>query len=679
MPLQAPHWMSPQQARFFLALPDADARMQYIDQLRSMRLRNPRSPAALVQSELLPQLYQAASRPLKGWLDSHTKAVDALVRKSQALSAGRSLGKRDVGEKIGGARKDMAEIRRLNQLAALESLGAAVAYKAVTKASVLGEFDVHAAKAAGDSAGCAFLKSELWKSVQTRPDDSPRARMRFVEGCALLREGAAPCHTADALYAFLSQWSWRAMRGEEVAERMDKATFDARFGPISEAYRAVQRAGFASYRSDGDGYAVFKPMPYDEKTRQTEIVDALGPRMYGAIHRQTKARRGLNRTTPAFHEDIRSRGYAYERADDWSWSTEGEVPDGQPKTRNEFVFVRAGLTGARSGGIKLPPISGDYLRTFFHLRGVEHGNWMGDTDADTGEHAAFGAFTDLVSVTGLPPAAMGFQGRLGLALGARGGGKASAHYEPSRRVINLTKTRGAGTLAHEWGHALDHWLADPTGAAGKALFCSHGVRCGIPAVDAAFRAVMVAIVGSSNRIRNPAVSLEPLVDESDWSRRSVAMTEWQVDIRRRKTQAINAHDEAAVDALTLESDQWELTRQKLNKLRNKWIAAQREGKTKAPPKGTTNYVRSAMLLGEYWARPEELFARAWEATIEDMLTERRMISGYLVSGTQTAYSILRDDGHGNAVPCEVYPQGAERAAIGAAMQSLIRAIRESWT
>ena len=31
-----------------------------------------------------------------------------------------------------------------------------------------------------------------------------------------------------------------------------------------------------------------------------------------------------------------------------------------------------------------------------------------------------------------------------------------AHYEPARNVINLTRLKGAGSLAHEWGHALDY-------------------------------------------------------------------------------------------------------------------------------------------------------------------------------------------------------------------------------
>lgn len=53
---------------------------------------------------------------------------------------------------------------------------------------------------------------------------------------------------------------------------------------------------------------------------------------------------------------------------------------------------------------------------------------------------------------------------LAIAFGARGSGGALAHYEPARNVINLTKMKGAGCLAHEWGHALDNKIGRECGA-----------------------------------------------------------------------------------------------------------------------------------------------------------------------------------------------------------------------
>ena len=60
---------------------------------------------------------------------------------------------------------------------------------------------------------------------------------------------------------------------------------------------------------------------------------------------------------------------------------------------------------------------------------------------------------------GISPKAVGLGGRLGMAFGSRGSGWANAHFESNAFVINITKTRGAGSLAHEWLHALDNYFA----------------------------------------------------------------------------------------------------------------------------------------------------------------------------------------------------------------------------
>jgi len=76
---------------------------------------------------------------------------------------------------------------------------------------------------------------------------------------------------------------------------------------------------------------------------------------------------------------------------------------------------------------------------------------------------AYDALHDLANIIGIPPQAVSLNGSLGLAFGSRGAGWASAHYEPDTLVINLTKPRGAGCLAHEFFHALDHYFSETKG------------------------------------------------------------------------------------------------------------------------------------------------------------------------------------------------------------------------
>ena len=98
----------------------------------------------------------------------------------------------------------------------------------------------------------------------------------------------------------------------------------------------------------------------------------------------------------------------------------------------------------------------------FGFRGVEFGNWVkqgkNGRERQWMLNNAYDSLLDLSKILGIPPKAVALDGELGLCFGSRGHGSASAHYEPANRLINLTKTKGYSCLAHEWFHALDHYL-----------------------------------------------------------------------------------------------------------------------------------------------------------------------------------------------------------------------------
>ena len=100
----------------------------------------------------------------------------------------------------------------------------------------------------------------------------------------------------------------------------------------------------------------------------------------------------------------------------------------------------------------------DFADTF-GFRGVEFGNWTDQQERQSALNEAYDAFMDLSEAVGISPRGLSLNGELGMAFGARGGSAAAAHYETNKVVINLTKTKGAGTLAHEWWHALDNYFA----------------------------------------------------------------------------------------------------------------------------------------------------------------------------------------------------------------------------
>lgn len=117
-------------------------------------------------------------------------------------------------------------------------------------------------------------------------------------------------------------------------------------------------------------------------------------------------------------------------------------------------------------------ITGDEFDEQFGFVGGEFGKWVeqgkGDKERQWMLNRAYDALMDLSRIVGVPPRALSLNGSIGIAFGARGSGWASAHFEPDTLVINLTKTRGAGALAHEWFHALDNYFSRLRGGEVKA-------------------------------------------------------------------------------------------------------------------------------------------------------------------------------------------------------------------
>lgn len=113
----------------------------------------------------------------------------------------------------------------------------------------------------------------------------------------------------------------------------------------------------------------------------------------------------------------------------------------------------------------------DYLKEF-QFRGGEFGNYMNELDRQQSLNFGYDALLDLSRALHIEPKDISLDGKLSIAFGARGHGNALAHYEPLRTVINLTKMNGAGSLAHEWGHALDDYIATKIGVSNNTFMAT---------------------------------------------------------------------------------------------------------------------------------------------------------------------------------------------------------------
>ncbi len=165
-------------------------------------------------------------------------------------------------------------------------------------------------------------------------------------------------------------------------------------------------------------------------------------------------------TMPFFlAEHLNSRAEAQKMIDENKTKWEGLVKN-IVRQRSDFVYF-SGENASRQGEDyrKGKDVTAEEFAKQFGFRGVQFGNWANQADRQAALNNAYDSFMDMAKIIGVSPRAMSLDGELSIAFGSRGSGAANAHYEPGEVVINLTKTRGAGALAHEWWHALDNYFS----------------------------------------------------------------------------------------------------------------------------------------------------------------------------------------------------------------------------
>ncbi len=583
----------------------------------------------------------------------------------------------DVGEKVGGARKD--KWKRIDQanLAALEALGEATASKKVTKKAVWGAFDADYCRGLGDSAGTAHLKSELYKTISAKAPTTVIGRRAYVEGLNWLQHSIDRCHTVQELDDFLEEWRLLA-EGKEVDPV--KRTPEEAIAALGLTPEDVKSYPYGSWSSIGDyrvpqrvltahgvtglvyhGGRDERKISFirkiegdraDKTASYSQYITAMGERMHRLVNQTYSS---SSRSRPPFWSKHHSHARMFDAKDDWSWAdkkTSGGKRGGQWKRELAPNAKRVG--GPELGG----EFNGERLMEDFGFRGVEYGNWVADKEAGSHVRRAVEALSDLADVLGIDPKAVTHSGRLALAFGARGHGWANAHYEPDKMVINLTKTSGNGTLAHEWAHFMDHVLTG-TAEPGKtqwvkkfrtmrAYFLSHEEKLGAvhPEVASAIQVVMGAIKGD---------------DISDVAK----------DLKHRRKE-LGKMQGRAFNSTPNERSEFVRKRQAYSEAVKQYNALQRSRGGRNKP---TKYIQDARALGGYWERPHELFARSFEAYIEDKLRSAGRRSPYLVDGTQRLYKLTRAKaGKKGRENIEPYPQGEDRENINAAFDHLVKAM-----
>ncbi len=320
-------------------------------------------------------------------------------------------------------------------------------------------------------------------------------------------------------------------------------------------------------------------------------------------------------------------------------SISGFVKDEQQEKPTPKQLKRTKIALSEIERSKLPnhrqdnpnPTSQDFIDKF-GFRGAEFGEYVDSVSGRRHVNHAWDAFHDLTNVLGIPLKASSMQlpqsgflhgtgeskegghqekgQTLAMAFGSRGRGRHAAHYEPFNHLINMTKNNGDGSLSHEWAHSLDSALS----------VTSKGRQ----AINDLIKTLNVKY----NIDRAKAEVEEILTGNSRWTRARISQTPIQV----------------AKDFLD-----------------NKW---------KAYVRMETDFSKKSDLLGEYWGRNEEKFARAFEAYIYDTLkgSSPYLVSDWVDGGTTS---------EGNGYRSNPYPVGEEREQFNRMFKHLTDGIE--WT
>ena len=175
------------------------------------------------------------------------------------------------------------------------------------------------------------------------------------------------------------------------------------------------------------------------------------------------------------------RDKSYDKYESWDWldekknkraKPESEIIKGKTKRTFEMIVPK---TLERKGGRNISVKSTTELKKAFNLRDVQTGTYVQSDPVSAKWHVdnLAAGFADLADVLGIKDEQISLNGRLALAVGARGHGSALAHYEPVERVINITKFKGGGSLGHEWFHSFDNMIAEAITGGNVSVYMSQ--------------------------------------------------------------------------------------------------------------------------------------------------------------------------------------------------------------
>ena len=366
----------------------------------------------------------------------------------------------------------------------------------------------------------------------------------------------------------------------------------------------------------------------------------------------------------------------------------------------------------RIGGRNVSVDSSQELKKAYNFREVQVGTWVQTDVASAKWHTdnINEGFADLCDITGIPDNLVSMNGRIAIAIGARGVKGAKAHYEPGERVIQINKMKGGGSLGHEWFHAFDNLISEAINGGdynewftwqGKdqiKMASSHGnnkssvkqvVSNNNDSLNQKVRDKFTNLVHAMMEGDTPETNTVEF-DEEQWNK-CQSFYNLKTKIARYKPRTLNAAqtftdakkiiDEYYDDRIAREKDYQsrgytsgmsveKLTQEKIKSLEFAAIkfADKEKGETEyLTGRVVSRYYQDAKKLGNgYWDTPHEMAARAFQCWLNDKLKEQGRKNTYLVG-------MVDNDKYGGVF--YPYPTERDRIKINKAFDELFKVIK----
>lgn len=403
-----------------------------------------------------------------------------------------------------------------------------------------------------------------------------------------------------------------------------------------------------------------------------------------------------------------SKHYAQAKAGkikDYSWAEKGTT-SGRTATKQSARFqLKVADRYNREGGRPVAIESSKDYTDKFRFRAVQSGNYvLNDFNAAKFHiERSAEAYVDLADFLGIPEHYVSLGGELAMAFGARGRGTegwkesaARAHYEPTYRVINITKNSGGGSLGHEWVHAVDNILA-----------LQEREKTGVDKdeySDSVFVSENPAIIESA-RVRSAVEKLVSVMEAGDlpetmkYEAKPVSQSMVERNIKGQLAKKWFASGDYATTVREIQNyfgmqDLLQVKYKELSRMEKKRLRAAKSWVDVAVAYYTQNYNGGQVQIPtgntvskflkwaqdtdggagpgkKYWSSRHELFARAFQSYIEDGLAVDGRKNDYLSVYADNKYHVSPIFG-----PQYPYPEGEERKKINAAFGEFFQAMKE---